>query len=106
LSVNGENVLGIVPNNYLRRLGGMASGTLQANDRLSLTGSVNHVRNDGLNRPGQGYVGGMMEGLYVWFGRQVDMQALKNNWQKSATLNNGPDGREFNWNYSYHNNPY
>lgn len=106
LSVNGENVDGIVPNEFLRRLGGVASGSLRANDRLTLDGSVNYVRSDGLNRPGQGYVGGIMEGLYVWFGRQVDMNALKNNWQNSATLNNGPANREFNWNYSYHNNPY
>jgi TonB-linked SusC/RagA family outer membrane protein len=107
LSVNGENVAGIVPNNFLRRLGGMASGSLQASDRLTLNGSVNYVRNDGLNRPGQGYIGGMMEGLYVWFGRQVDMNALKQNWRAAAdTMNNGPAGREFNWNYSYHNNPY
>jgi outer membrane receptor protein involved in Fe transport len=47
-----------------------------------------------------------MEGLYVWFGRQVDMNALKNQWQQSGALNNGPANREFNWNYSYHNNPY
>jgi TonB-linked SusC/RagA family outer membrane protein len=105
LSFNGENVSGIIPNEFLRRLGGLASGSIQANDRLTIDGSLNYVRSDGLNRPGQGYVGGIMEGLYVWFGRQVDMNALKN-WQQSATLNNGPANREFNWNYSYHNNPY
>ena len=106
LSVSGENVDGIIPNSYLRRIGTMASGQLQATDRLSLNGSIDYVRNGGVNRPGQGYVGGIVEGLYVWFGRQVDMQALKNNWMKSATGNNGPANREFNWNYSYHNNPY
>ena len=106
LSVSGENVDGIIPNMFLRRLGGVASGTLQASDRLTLNGSVDYVRNDGVNRPGQGYVGGIVEGLYVWFGRQVDMQALKDNWMKSASANNGPSNREFNWNYSYHNNPY
>ena len=106
LSVNGENVHGIIPNNMLRRLGGVASGSLRASDKLTIDGSVNYVRSDGLNRPGQGYTGSIMEGLYVWFGRQVDMKALKNNWQNSATLNNGPANREYNWNYSYHNNPY
>jgi TonB-linked SusC/RagA family outer membrane protein len=106
VSFNGENVDGVVPNNFLRRLGGLVSGSLRPNDKLNIDGSLNYVRNDGLNRPGQGYVGGIMEGLYVWFGRQVDMNALKNGWQRSATLNNGPANREFNWNYSYHNNPY
>ncbi|MEO7086623.1 MAG: SusC/RagA family TonB-linked outer membrane protein [Gemmatimonadaceae bacterium] len=106
LSVNGENVAGIVPNEFLRRLGGMVSGSLQASDKLTLNGSLDYTRNDGVNRPGQGYVGSIMEGLFVWFGRQVDMNALKNNWMNSATLNNGPANREYNWNYSYHNNPY
>ena len=67
---------------------------------------MNYVRNDGVNRPGQGYVGGIMEGLFVWFGRQVDMNALKNTGSRARALNNGPANREFNWNYSYHNNPY
>jgi TonB-linked SusC/RagA family outer membrane protein len=105
LSVSGENVDGIIPNNFLRRLGGVASGSLQAGNKLTLNGSINYVRNDGLNRPGQGYGGGIMEGMYVWFGRQVDMNALKN-WQQGGAVNGGPANREYNWNYSYHNNPY
>jgi hypothetical protein len=35
---------------------------------------------------------------FVWFGRQVDIAALKN-YQNE-------DGTKFNWNYNYHNNPY
>ena len=106
VSINGQNVDGVVPNEFLRRLGGVASGSLRASDKLTIDGSVNYVHSDGVNRPGQGYVGGIMEGLYVWFGRQVDMNALKNGYQQSALLNGGPGNREFNWNYSYHNNPY
>ncbi len=106
LSIAGENVDGIIPNSFFRRMSGMASGSVQASDRLTLNGSVNYVRNGASNRPGQGYSGGIMEGLFVWFGRQVDMQALKAGYQNAAALNNGPDNREFNWNYSYHNNPY
>ena len=106
LSVSGENVDGIVPNNFLRRITGVASGSFKASDRLTLDGTMSYIRNDGLNRPGQGYVGGVVEGLYVWFGRQVDMNALKQNWMKSATVNGGPANSLYNWNYSYHNNPY
>ena len=106
ISLSGENVDGIIPNSYLRRLGGMASGTLTAGSHLTLNGSLDYVRNDGLNRPGQGYGNGIMEAMFVWFGRQVDMNELKANWNKSAALNNGPANREYNWNYSYHNNPY
>ncbi|MFI5227734.1 MAG: SusC/RagA family TonB-linked outer membrane protein [Gemmatimonadales bacterium] len=106
LSFSGENTSGIVPDQFLRRLGGVASGELSVNDRLTLNGSVNYGRNGATNRPGQGYTASVVEGLYVWFGRQVDMNALKQNYLQSATLNNGPSNREFNWNYSYHNNPY
>ncbi|HEX3866722.1 MAG TPA: SusC/RagA family TonB-linked outer membrane protein, partial [Gemmatimonadaceae bacterium] len=106
LSLNGENVEGIIPNEFLRRLGGMVTGELQASDKLTFNGSLDYTRNDATNRPGQGYVGSVVEGLYVWFGRQVDMTALKDNWMNSATANGGPANREFNWNYSYHNNPY
>jgi outer membrane receptor protein involved in Fe transport len=106
LSVTGENVDGLIPNQFLRRLGGMASGQLQANDKLTLNGSVSYTRNDATNRPGQGYTASIVEGLYVWFGRQVDMNALKTFWDSSAAKNNGPSNREYNWNYSYHNNPY
>ena len=105
LSFSGENTDGIVPDQFLRRLGGVASGELAVNDRLTLNGSVNYDRNGATNRPGQGYTASVVEGLYVWFGRQVDMNALKQNYLQSATLNNGPANREFNWNYSYHNNP-
>jgi len=31
-----------------------------------------------MNRPGVGYANSIMEGLFVWFGRQVDMNALRN----------------------------
>ena len=42
----------------------------------------------------------------MWFGRQVDLEALRNTYNESAALNNGPANREFNWNYSFHNNPF
>ena len=33
------------------------------------------------------------------------MESLRN-FQKGGAANGGPDTREFNWNYSYHNNPF
>ena len=42
---------------------------------------------------------------FVWFGRQVDLNALRD-YQQGALVNNGPADREFNWNYSFHNNPF
>jgi outer membrane receptor protein involved in Fe transport len=43
--------------------------------------------------------------MFNWFGRQVDIEALRD-YGKSALAIGGPATREFNWNYSYHNNPF
>jgi len=105
LSAGTDNVQSFIPGTYLTKANGMLSGTLEVTDRISTNATVQYVRNAGRNRPGQGYANSILES-FVWFGRQVDMNALKANWQNSASLNNGPSDREFNWNYNYHNNPY
>jgi len=46
ISLSGENVDGIIPNSYLRRLGGIAAGTLTAGTHLTLNGSLNYVSID------------------------------------------------------------
>lgn len=105
LSVGSDNNLAYIPGTYLQKTNAMLSGNLQVSDRLSTNASVQYVRNGGRNRPGQGYANSILES-FVWFGRQVDMNVLKANWQQPASLNNGPPGREFNWNYDFHNNPF
>jgi TonB-linked SusC/RagA family outer membrane protein len=97
VSIGGENTDGIIPNSFLRRITTLANGQLSVNDRLTSTGSLSYVRNAGRNRPGTGYNNGILE-QFIWFGRQVDMNALKNY--------KNEDGSEFNWNYNYHNNPF
>lgn len=108
LSVGSDNVSGIIPNNYFSKTSALLSGGVQVNEKLSTNASVQYVRNGGRNRPGVGYSGNGASILetFVWFGRQVDINALRNGWQNSATLNGGSADREFNWNYNYHNNPF
>ncbi len=105
LSAGTDNASSIIPGTYLQKTNAMLSGDLQVSPRLSTEATIQYIRNNGTDRPGQGYGNSILES-FVWFGRQVDMNALKANWQKPATLNNGPVGREYNWNYDYHNNPY
>jgi TonB-linked SusC/RagA family outer membrane protein len=105
LSAGEDNIDSYIPGTFLTKSNALLTGDLQVTPNLSTTATINYIRNVGRNRPGQGYGNSILES-FVWFGRQVDMNALKNGWDKSATLNNGPDGREFNWNYNYHNNPY
>jgi TonB-linked SusC/RagA family outer membrane protein len=98
LSIGGENVEGIIPSSFLRKVTALANGSLSVSDKLTATGSLNYVRSGGQNRPGVGYNTGILE-QFVWFGRQVDMEALRaRKYQDNGDL--------FNWNYNFHNNPF
>jgi TonB-linked SusC/RagA family outer membrane protein len=98
VSVGNENVQGYIPNNTFHKFTGLLNGSLDVNDRLTTSANVQYVNNTARNRPGVGYNTGILE-QFIWFGRQVDMNALKNK-QYNA------DGSLFNWNSNYHNNPY
>ena len=105
MSFGSDQITGYIPNNSFHKTNALLNATLKINDRLSSDASLQYVRNNALNRPGVGYTTSALEG-FLWFGRQVDMTALKNGYNENATLNNGPPDREFNWNYNYHNNPF
>ena len=104
LSIGADNTTGIVPNNTFHKFSGSLAGNFKVSSRLTTSATVQYINNKGYNRPGVGYNSGIVEGLYVWFGRQVDMNALKNyHVQPNQTFDcNG----QFNWNCNYHNNPY
>jgi TonB-linked SusC/RagA family outer membrane protein len=104
LSLGRDNITGFIPNNQFSKTSGLLNGSLRITDALTTDASVQYIHNAAMNRPGVGYANSIMEGLFVWFGRQVDMNALRN-YQQGATVNNGPPNREFNWNYNFHNNP-
>ncbi|HVH13079.1 MAG TPA: SusC/RagA family TonB-linked outer membrane protein [Longimicrobium sp.] len=104
LSVGYDNVSGYVPNNAFEKYTAALSGAVEVTDRLNVSGSLNYIRNTGRNRPGTGYNQSIME-QFFWFGRQVDMEALRN-YAQGGAVNGGPAAREYNWNYNYHNNPF
>lgn len=105
LSIGSDNTAGIVPNNFFQKTSGLLSGNLQINDRFSTNATLQYIRNTARNRPGTGYNVGILES-FIWFGRQVDMNALKNGYSLPGSTNGGPADREFNWNYNFHNNPF
>ena len=105
LSFGSDAVAGYVPDNSFHKTNAQLNAALQINDRFSTDASLQYIRNTGANRPGVGYSNGIME-QFVWFGRQVDMQALRGYRNHTATENGGPTTREYNWNYNYHNNPF
>jgi TonB-linked SusC/RagA family outer membrane protein len=106
LSMGGDNVEGIFPDNLFQRRNASLSGTFRASERVSMDGSVQYIHNAGRNRAGVGYSGrNPLQSMFNWFGRQVDIEALRD-YQKGGATNGGPANAEFNWNYNYHNNPF
>ncbi len=97
-----DDVTGTVPNTGEIKHNFNVSGHIQLAKKLSADANVTYVNNHSDNLPGQGYdVNNVMQSLGSWFGRQVNMQHLKEHWNE---LN--PWGNPYNWNSSYHNNPY
>jgi TonB-linked SusC/RagA family outer membrane protein len=104
LSFGRDNITGYVPNNDFSKTSGLLNGTVKVTDRLTTDATLQYIKNGAVNRPGTGYNNGLLE-TFVWFGRQVDINALRN-YQQGGAANGGPSNREFNWNYNYHNNPF
>lgn len=98
LSVGSQQVQGIVPNNTFRKFNSLLSGSLNVTSRLTASGDVQYINNDNHNRAGTGYNSGILE-QFVWFGRQVDMNVLRQNMTSAS-------GGLYNWNYNFHNNPF
>jgi TonB-linked SusC/RagA family outer membrane protein len=106
LSLGADNIDGVFPNNLFKRRTATLSGSFVANSRLTADGTVQYIHNSGRNRPGVGYSGrNPLQSMFNWYGRQVNTESLRN-YGLGGAANGGPARREFNWNYSYHNNPF
>jgi TonB-linked SusC/RagA family outer membrane protein len=102
LSLNRVDQIGVIPNTDLTRNNVTLTGTLNLHPRFSGGGTITYINNESENIPGGGYdPNNVMQSIGGWFGRQVNMQSLEENWD---TFN--PQGAPYNWNTSYHNNPY
>ncbi|HEY5491860.1 MAG TPA: SusC/RagA family TonB-linked outer membrane protein [Gemmatimonadaceae bacterium] len=99
LSLTKDNTSGIVPNSTLSKLSASLSASASITDKWSVSGSLQVVQNEGNNRTETGYTEGNPFQGFTWFGRQVDMNALKAQYYNT-------DGSLFNWNTNYHNNPF
>jgi TonB-linked SusC/RagA family outer membrane protein len=102
LSFSNQNIKGVLPNTDLKKNTIALNGELAITDKITVGGSANYISNVSDNIAENGYNGGNpMQSISQWFGRQVDMQVLREKWN---TL--GGNGLPFNWNSNYHNNPF
>lgn len=102
LSITNTDATGAIPNTDLTKNNITFNGSMNLTNKLSAGAQVAYVQNKSDNLPGGGYdANNIMQSIGSWFGRQVNMQSLKENWDTENVF-----GNPYNWNTSYHNNPY
>ncbi|NOY36594.1 MAG: SusC/RagA family TonB-linked outer membrane protein [Chlorobi bacterium] len=103
LSFSNQKVTGIVPNTDLAKNNVTLSAGLNVTEKIRVSGNFSYINNKSGNIMRGGYSGGnILQSLSQWFGRQVDTKVLKDRWEETDPVT----GLPFNWNHSYHNNPY
>lgn len=103
LSATNQNIRGILPNTDLKKNTITLNGEMAVTSKITVGGSATYISNKSDNIAENGYnSGNPMQSISQWFGRQVNMQSLKERWQEIDPVT----GLPFNWNHSYHNNPY
>ncbi|MCC9074420.1 SusC/RagA family TonB-linked outer membrane protein [Flavobacterium sp. F-65] len=95
LGVNHQKQLGTVPNSEINKTNFTINTNYQISKSIKVGVTGNYIVTDAPALPG-GPSGNRAAGVmlqFLWFGRQVDVDQLRNN-------------REANWNNSYYSNPY
>jgi len=103
LSLGNQNVKGMLPNTDLKKNNVAFNAGLNVTDKFRVTASANYVNNKSDNIMSAGYTSaGVFQSTCQWFGRQVDIMNLKDHWEEIDPVTKEP----YNWNHSYHDNPY
>ncbi|HEX2078930.1 MAG TPA: SusC/RagA family TonB-linked outer membrane protein [Longimicrobium sp.] len=99
LSVANLDQDGTYPGFGLERTTVGLNGGADLTDRLHADASVQYLNTEAQNRPAQGYGPDNAMWQFLWFGRQVDTNLLRERMRN-------PDGTQYNWNSRWNNNPY
>jgi len=95
LGVNNQKQLGTVPNSEVNKTNFTINTNYQISKGIRVGATANYITTNAPALPG-GPSGNRAAGVmlqFLWFGRQVDINQLRNN-------------RDVNWNNSYYSNPY
>ncbi|QIH35102.1 SusC/RagA family TonB-linked outer membrane protein [Sphingobacterium sp. DR205] len=102
-SLSFRDQKGTVPNTDQKKYSAQVNNSYKISEKVSYDIMSSFTRTESDNLIMQGYDGANpMNGL-IWFGRQVDMKDLKNNWDQRDAQGNYT---YYNWNSIYHMNPY
>lgn len=92
---------GVLPNVDLKRNTISLNAGYKFTDKFSVKASVSYINSVSTNRPSMGYGPENPMYTFAWFGRQVDINSLKDYWQR------GYEGtKQFHFNSGWNDNPY
>lgn len=92
---------GVVPNTDLKRNSFNLNTALNLTDKVTLNANINYIKTDSGNRPSLSYGTESIMYLFIWYGRQLNTNNLRDYWMR------GREGlQQFNYNYNYHDNPF
>lgn len=98
-SANTQKNYGVIPNTDLGKNSFSLNTTLKVDPKLTLTAGINYVQTNAGNLPGSGGKRASSTMLqFTWFGRQVDMNKLRDHYTST--------GSPLNWNNAYYSNPF
>jgi TonB-linked SusC/RagA family outer membrane protein len=107
LSYTNLNQTGTLPNTDLKRNTISLNSGYNLTDKLRADFAANYVKNKSDNRPTSGYNGQNPIQQFIWSGRNVDFEKLKDYQNLPITnVGNGKGFAPINWNTRYQNNPY
>ncbi len=93
---------GILPNTNLDRNNlTLDVGQYFLDRKLRVRANANYINSSSDNRPNNSYGTENVMYLWVWFGRQIEMNSLRDYWQPGQE-----NIQQFNYNYNWHDNPY
>lgn len=99
VSFNDGHQTGVIPNSKVNKRNVSINSSFKITDKLTLTAVANYMITAAPNLPGiAGRRASSTMLQFTWFGRQVDMQGLKDSYFNTGS----PD----NWNNAYYPNPY
>ena len=103
LSIGNQHVKGMIPNTDLKKNNVSLSAGLNVSKKLKVEGTATYINNRSDNIMSGGYyTTNILNSLSQWFGRQVDLEVLRDKWDETDPKT----GKPFNWNHSYHDNPF
>ncbi len=107
VSVGNMDQQGMVPFTDYKRYNISGNSSYTVNDNFTTNINVNYVKTKSDNLPIQGYDNENPAQQFMWSGRNVDFQALKD-WRNLPLAAEGTAaaGTPLNWNTVFQNNPY